>query len=205
MKKIFIINAGQSFATSGGLFNNTITETTQQFFNQSEDIIVQTTTLENGYTAEEEVSKFVWADVIIYHTPVWWFQVPFNFKKYIDEVLTAGGNNGIFRNDGRSSSNPDINYGTGGMLQGKKYMLTTTWNAPAAAFTLPGEFFDQKSVDEGSFFGFHRMNAFTGMTPLKSYHFYDVIKNANIEEHMKAYSQHLEETFSECECLTALD
>lgn len=77
-------------------------------------------------------------------------------------------------------------------------MLTTTWNAPATAFTLPGEFFDQKSVDEGAFFGFHRMNAFTGMTPLKSYHFHDVEKNANIEKDMKAYQKHLEATFSDC-------
>ena len=42
------------------------------------------------------------------------------------------------------------------------------------------------------------MNAFTGMTPLKSYHFHDVEKNANIENDMKAYSQHLEETFADC-------
>ena len=197
MKKIFIINAGQNFGHSGGLFNNTIAETTQKFFGQSEEISIQTTTIQNGYLAEEEVSKFAWADVIIYHTPVWWFQLPYNFKKYIDEVFTAGHNKGIYRSDGRKSANPEINYGTGGTMQGKKYMLTTTWNAPATAFTLPGEFFDQKSVDEGPFFGFHRMNAFTGMTPLKSYHFHDVEKNANIEKDMKAYSQHLEETFAD--------
>jgi len=198
MKKIFIINAGQSFGHSGGLFNNTIAETTQGFFNQSEEVSIQTTTIENGYSLEEEVSKFAWADVIIYHTPVWWFQLPFNFKKYIDEVFTAGHNKGIYRSDGRKADNPEINYGTGGLMQGKKYMLTTTWNAPATAFTLPGEFFDQKSVDEGPLFGFHRMNAFTGMTPLKSYHFHDVEKNANVEKDMKAYTEHLEETFSDC-------
>lgn len=198
MKKIFIINAGQHFGHSGGLFNNTITENTENFFRKSEEYRVQTTTIENGYSTEEEVQKFVWANVIIYHTPVWWFQIPHNFKKYIDEVFTAGHNKGIYRSDGRKLSNPEINYGTGGLMQGKKYMLTTTWNAPATAFTLPGEFFDQKSVDEGPFFGFHKMNAFTGMKPLKSYHFHDVEKNANIEKDMKAYKEHLEETFSDC-------
>ena len=203
MKKIFIINAGQNFGHSGGLFNNTIAETTEKFFRQSEEVIIQTTTIQNGYSAEEEVSKFVWADVIIYHTPVWWFQLPYNFKKYIDEVFTVGHNKGIYKSDGRTRTNPDINYGTGGQLYGRKYMLTTSWNAPATAFTLPGEFFDQKSVDEGAFFGFHRMNAFTGMTPLKSYHFHDVEKNANIEKDMKAYNQHLEETFADS--LIALD
>lgn len=196
MKKIFIINAGQNFALSGGLFNKTITETTEKFFNQSEDFIIQTTTIENGYSIEEELNKFNWADFIIYHTPVWWFQIPFNFKKYIDEVFTAGHNKGLYRSDGRKASNPDINYGTGGLMYGKKYMLTTTWNAPAAAFTLPNEFFDQKSVDEGPFFGFHKMNAFIGMTPLKSYHFHDVEKNTNIVKDMRSYTNHLEETFT---------
>jgi modulator of drug activity B len=30
------------------------------------------------------------------------------------------------------------------MLGGRKYMLTTSWNAPATAFTLPGEFLMRK-------------------------------------------------------------
>lgn len=78
-------------------------------------------------------------------------------------------------------------------------MVTSSWNAPKTAFTLPGEFFNQKSVDEGVLFGFHRMNAFTGMTPLKSFHFHDVEKNANIERDLGAYNQHLQEVFAICE------
>jgi modulator of drug activity B len=33
-------------------------------------------------------------------------------------------------------------------------------------------------------FGFHRMNAFTGMTPLEGMHFHDVEKNADIVKDM---------------------
>lgn len=187
---VFIINAGQYFGHSGGQFNNTITDVTTAFL-KDKDINLKVTAIANGYDPEEEVNKFVWADIIIYHTPIWWFQLPHDFKRYIDVVFTAGHQKGIYYSDGRTSSNPEINYGTGGMLHGKKYMLTTSWNAPKTAFTLPGEFFDQRSVDNGPLFGFHRMNAFTGLESLESFHFHDVEKNADIPRDMKIYKQHL--------------
>lgn len=199
MKKIFIINAGQNFGHSSGRFNNTITAETLAFFENLENTEVIKTDIDKGYDPAEEVSKFVWADVVIYHTPIWWFQLPNGFKKYIDEVFTAGHQKGIYHSDGRSAENPKINYGTGGMMHGKHYMLTTTWNAPETAFTLPGEFFNEHSVDEGPLFGFHRMNAFTGMNPLKSFHFHDVEKNADIKRDMTNYREHLQETFSSVE------
>jgi len=187
---VFIINAGQHFGHSGGQFNNTITDVTTAFL-KDKDINLKVTAIANGYDPDEEVNKFVWADIIIYHTPIWWFQLPHDFKKYIDVVFTAGHQKGIYHSDGRTSSNPEVNYGTGGMLHGKKYMLTTSWNAPKTAFTLPGEFFDQRSVDNGPLFGFHRMNAFTGLESLESFHFHDVEKNADIPRDMKIYKQHL--------------
>lgn len=74
------------------------------------------------------VSKYVWADVIIYHIPVWWFQVPFKLKEYIDMVFAEGHENGIYKNDGRSrsSDNPKLHYETEGLLHSRKYMLTTS-------------------------------------------------------------------------------
>ncbi|WP_118973220.1 NAD(P)H-dependent oxidoreductase [Taibaiella koreensis] len=195
MKNILIINGGQQFEHSGGLFNNTVTRATADFFAQAGDYNVQITNVEEGYDPDAEVQKFVWADIIIYHTPIWWFQVPFAFKRYLDEVFTAGHQKGIYRSDGRNMDNPGINYGTGGMLHGRRYMLTSSWNAPATAFTLPGEFFKEKSVDEGPMFGFHRMNAFTGMIPLESFHFHDVEKNADVPRDMMLYRKHLEQVF----------
>ncbi|MBE9583592.1 NAD(P)H-dependent oxidoreductase [Mucilaginibacter sp. JRF] len=194
-KKIFIINGGQVFGHSGGRFNKTLFEATKAFFNNKPEFEVQYTDINEAYDARAEVDKFVWADVIIYHTPVWWFQLPHGFKQYIDEVFTEGHATGIYHSDGRSSANPEINYGTGGMMHGTKYMLTTSWNAPATAFTLPGEFFNERSVDDGPLFGFHRMNAFTGMEPLESIHFHDVEKNADIPGDMQRYEAHLNKLF----------
>ncbi|HMM01357.1 MULTISPECIES: NAD(P)H-dependent oxidoreductase [unclassified Dysgonomonas] len=192
MKKIFVINGAPKFAHSGGEFNKTLTNWTVDYFKNNKGYEVKTTDINDSYKPEEEVEKFVWADVIIYHTPIWWFQLPNDLKKYIDEVFTAGHQNGIYFSDGRRSANPTRNYGTGGLLQGRKYMLTTTWNAPVEAFTLEDEFFKQHSVDKGVMFGFHRMNAFIGLEPVDSFHFYDVMKNSNIKQSEKNYRAHLD-------------
>lgn len=192
--KIFIINAGQVFAHSGGLFNNTLTSWTVEFL-ERKGIDYQVININDDFDPMAEVERFKWADLVIYHFPIWWFQVPNRLKKYIDDVFTAGHQNGMYTSDGRSRKNPAINYGTGGLMQGKKYMATTSWNAPETAFTLPGEFFEQHSVDEGVLFGFHKMNQFVGMDRVPGFHFHDLEKNATPERlasYRHDYLQHLE-------------
>lgn len=196
MKKILVINGGQNFRHSGGAYNNTVTSVTEAFFTENPGFEVKVTHIDNGYDENEEVEKYVWADVIIYHTPIWWFQVPHGLKKYIDEVFTAGHRKGMYNTDGRKADNPLINYGKGGTLHGRQYMVTTSWNAPTTAFTLPGEFFNETSVDDGILFGFHRMNAFIGLEPLSGFHFHDVEKNPQVETDMERYRQHLEGIFT---------
>lgn len=191
MKNIFIINGGHPFAHSGGRFNETLFNTTITYFEQKDNFAVKSTQVGEDYNAKEEVEKFKWADIVIYHTPIWWFQIPFGFKKYIDEVFTEGHQNGIYKSDGRSRTNPDINYGTGGLMHGKKYILTSSWNAPKAAFTIENEFFNQKSVDEGALFGFHRMNVFIGMELLSTHHFHDMEKNADVPMELENYREFL--------------
>lgn len=197
MKKIFVINGGQRFAHSGGAFNNTLTQWTSDFL-LGNKLEIRVTNINDDFVTIDEVENFKWADLIIYNTPIWWFQVPNRMKKYIDEVFTAGHQNGIYQSDGRSRKNPDINYGTGGLMQGKKYMVNSTWNAPDTAFTLPGEFFNETSVDDGVLFGFHRMNAFTGMEKIQGFHFHDLEKNATperIENYKNTYLNHLNQVF----------
>lgn len=191
MKRIFIINGGQHFAHSGGTFNKTLTNWTTDFL-RNNNFEIKVTDINDDFIAENEVENFKWADLIIYNTPIWWFQVPNRLKKYIDEVFTAGHQNGIYNSDGRSSKNPTINYGTGGLMHGKQYMINTTWNAPDTAFTLPGEFFNETSVDDGVLFGFHKMNAFTGMSKIQGFHFHDLEKNATTERIANYHSNYIE-------------
>ena len=195
MTKVFVINGGQKFSHSGGRFNASLVNWDITYFTRENGFELKVSDINDHYNPDEEVEKFVWADIVIYHTPIWWFGLPHKFKEYLDIVFTAGHRKGIYYSDGRKKDNPAINYGTGGSLHGRQYMLTTTWNAPETAFTLPGEFFLQTNVDNGVMFGFHRMNAFTGMTPLKSFHFHDLEKNATlerIENYKDQYINHLQ-------------
>lgn len=199
MKKIFIINGGQHFAHSGGKLNHTIAAWDDEFFSTNEHYELQTTHVSEGYDIEAEVDKYLWADVVIYHFAAWWMNMPYTLKEYLDNVLTAGHRKGMYYSDGRKSDNPERNYGKGGLMQGRTYMVTTTWNAPETAFSIPGEFFNGRSVDDGVLFGFHRMHAFIGMeAPLESFHFHDVEKNISDERvaGFKAeYMAHLKELF----------
>lgn len=191
MKNILVINGSQVFGDSTGRYNKTITEATLSFFQEKGDVEIQLTEIAQGYNVTAEVDKFIWADVIIYHTPVWWFQLPYDFKKYLDMVFEEGYGR-IYRSDGRRSNNPKMNYGTGGLLQGKKYLLTTSWNAPEEAFVVAGEFFAQRSVDDGCLYGFHKMNEFVGMSALRSFHFFDVEKDNTMNDDIIAWTKHLE-------------
>ncbi|MBD8388284.1 NAD(P)H-dependent oxidoreductase [Dysgonomonas sp. BGC7] len=197
--KVFIINGGQHFAHSGGRFNKTLTEWTVNFFEKEKNAEVKVTDINDEYDAEEEIRKYVWADVVIYHFPVWWFHLPFRLKEYIDQVFTAGHNNGIYKSDGRSrhSDNPKLHYGTGGLLQGRKYMLTSSWNAPIEAFTVKGEFFEQNDEDQ-VLIGVHKLNQFTGLERLESFHFHEMEKavtDESIENNKNEYIKHLRKVF----------
>lgn len=193
MKKIFILNAGKPFLHAQGEFNRAVTAITIDYFKERDDRIeMQVTDINAGYQIIEEIEKYKWADLIIYHTPIWWFNIPHGLKQYFDEVFSKGRHYALSIGDGRSSADPTINYGTGGLLIQKPYMVTTSMNAPKDAFTTPGDFFSQRSVDDGILFGFHRTHAYMGMKPLESFHFYDIIKNADTAKYLKQYRLHLD-------------
>lgn len=199
MKKIFVINGGMKFGHSGGRLNETITEWDKEFFTAENGFELKVTEVGNeDYSPSDEVDKFLWADVVVYHFPVWWMYIPFTLKKYMDTVLTEGHRKGMYYSDGRKADNPTRNYGKGGSMHGTQYMVTTTWNAPETAFTIPEEFFEGRSVDNGVLFPFHKMNEFCGLSPLPSKHFHDVEKNGSPElvaSFKKEYLKHLKEVF----------
>lgn len=198
MRKIFVINGGLKFAHSNGTLNHSLSEIDKGYFTANNGFEFRFTDINEAYDIEAEVDNFLWADTVIYHFPAWWMGMPFAQKEYIDRVFTAGHRKGMYYSDGRKSDNPEVNYGKGGLMHGRTYLVTTTWNAPETAFTLPGEFFQQKSIDEGVLFGFHRMHAFVGMEPLESMHFHDVEKNGGAERMtllLDGYKSHLKKHF----------
>ncbi|TWI54964.1 modulator of drug activity B [Pseudomonas duriflava] len=191
---ILLINGGKAFAHSGGRYNDTLH--TMAVGHLSElGHTVKETRIEDGYDVEAEVQKYLWADAIIYQMPGWWMGAPWTVKKYLDEVLTAG-HGSLYANDGRTRSDPSKQYGSGGLLQGRRYMLSLTWNAPKAAFDEPGNFFEGKGVD-GVYFPFHKSQQFIGLEALPTFLANDVIKEPNIERDVADYQAHLTKVFGQ--------
>ncbi|MBJ7545998.1 NAD(P)H-dependent oxidoreductase [Pseudomonas sp. OA3] len=192
MKKILLLNGGKAFAHSHGQYNSTLHDAAVAFLDRA-GFDVKTTFIDGGYDVEEEVQKFLWADVVIYQMPGWWMGAPWTVKKYLDEVFTAG-HGSLYANDGRTRSDASQKYGSGGLIQGKQYMLSLTWNAPIQAFEDPTDFFEGKGVD-AVYFPFHKANEFLGMTGLPTFICNDVMKVPNIEQDVARYEQHLAQVF----------
>ena len=194
MKKALILNAHQEYPFAKGELNRSIAEKIGSHLEQK-GYEVQMTTMKDHWNVDEEVDKHVWADLVILQSPVNWMGLPWSFKKYMDEVYTAGMFGKLCQNDGRSKESPTKNYGAGGVLADTKYMMSLTFNAPKEAFDDESEFlFQGKSVDD-LFFPQHMNFRFFGMQPLPTFVCYDVMKNANIENDFKRLDEHLKELF----------
>lgn len=194
MKNVFIINGHQYYPFAEGKLNGTLVEKASEILTKK-GYNIRTTTMKDDYDVEEEIEKHLWADVVLLQTPVNWMGVTWSFKKYMDEVYTAGMFGKLCNNDGRSEEAPKENYGAGGQLTKAKYMLSLTFNAPKEAFDDPKEYlFAGKSVDD-LLFPQHMNFRFFGMQALPTFACYDVMKNPEVEADFKRFEAHLEKYF----------
>ena len=194
MQNILIINGHHYYPFAEGNLNKALVEKAQSWLIER-GYDVKTTASEGDYDVEEELEKHQWADVVILQSPVNWMGVTWSFKKYMDEVYTAGMRGALCDGDGRTAEAPTKNYGAGGTLDGTKYMLSLTFNAPEEAFNDPEEYlFQGKSVDD-LWFPMHMNFRFFGMEALPTFVCYDVMKNPDIEADFQRFEAHLEEHF----------
>ncbi|WP_263833487.1 NAD(P)H-dependent oxidoreductase [Sulfurospirillum oryzae] len=175
MKNVLIINGHQYYAhIAEGKLTQLYIDTAEEFL-KSKGFNVKHAKAESNYNPLEEVEKFKWADYFIIQYPVYWMGVPWMMKKYIDEVFSAGTNNGIYASDGRSRSDASKRYGSGGLMQGKKYMLSLTYNCPVTEFGNKEGFFEGLSLDAANI-ATHKTWQFCGATPMETYSVHDIFK-----------------------------
>ena len=190
MKKVLILNGHQYYdVVAKG-------ELTQAYINKANDFFlkngfeVKHTNIEKGYDKEEECEKFEWADYVLFQYPVYWMSVPWIAKKYFDETFTKERN---YTREGRSRTDASKLYGSGGLLQGKKYMLSLTYNCPASAFDNKSSLFDGMSLDQAHV-AVHKTFQFCGLEPLETYAVHDIFKgdldlNAELEKFEKVLTK----------------
>ena len=193
MSNILIINGAKQFEHSNGELNDTLTQFSESHLTTLGHT-VQVTRTDSEYDIQAEIKKYLWADVVIYQMPGWWMGAPWTVKKYMDDVFTEG-HGSLYASDGRTRSDASKKYGSGGLIQGKKYMLSLTWNAPLEAFTDKDQFFEGVGVD-GAYLPFHKANQFLGMDPLPTFIVNDVIKMPDVPSYIAEYRKHLAEIFA---------
>lgn len=192
MKKVLIINAHQKYeGFAPGRLNQTLVDIMKEEL-ETKGCEVKLTSIEKGYDINEEIDKHVWADVIITQSPVYWFSGPWIYKKYIDEIFTTSlVQQSLLVDDGRTRKDPSKQYGTGGKMYGKKYMLSLTWNAPKEAFDNTAQVLFQGKTAEEVFISNTAVYKFCGAEILPSFSCYDVLKNPDIEAEFERMKAHL--------------
>ncbi|KAA8500050.1 Modulator of drug activity B [Porphyridium purpureum] len=191
-----LVNGHEPYSFSPGRLNATLTDMGATLLRaKGHEVQVTYTSSKSEYDVVAEVEKHVWADVVILQIPVNWMAVPWSMKKYMDEVYSAGMDGRLCHGDGRTRADPSKQYGTGGTLSGKKYMLSVTFNAPEESFNDASQYlFQGKSVDE-LFFWLHMNFRFFDMEPLPTFAAWDVMKNPSVESDFERFKKHLADHF----------
>ncbi|WP_424970169.1 NAD(P)H-dependent oxidoreductase [Dinoroseobacter sp. S76] len=194
MSKIFILNGAQPYPFAPGALNAAFAQRANDAL-EGAGHTLRLTTIAEGYDVEAEIANHQWADRILLQFPVNWMGVPWSFKKYMDEVYTAGMDGRLCHGDGRSQEAPKANYGMGGALSGTRYMISATLNAPRAAFDTPSEpFFAGARIDD-LLRPVHLNAKFFGMAPLPTFAAHDVMKNPEIAQDFARFDAHIAEHF----------
>ncbi len=194
MSNILIINAHHKYPFSEGRLNGALVQMADELL-KAKGHETRIVNIDEVWNVETELENHQWADTILLQSPVNWMGVPWTFKRYMDEVYTAGMGGQLCNGDGRHEDAPKENYGAGGALTGKTYMLSLTFNAPKEAFDDEQEYlFQGKSVDD-LFFPMHMNFRFFGMDALPTFASFDVMKNAEAENDFKRFSDHIQENY----------
>ena len=194
--KALLINGYETFPGVGqGTLNQSLMQLTKEML-ESKGYEVKMTEVEKGYELTEEHEKILWADAVYLQTPIYWFGIPGAFKSYIDRVLMMGYADGsTLSGDGRTRSDASKKYGSGGNLQAKKYMLTSTWNAPKQAFADKEQFFEGLNVDE-VLTQVHKSYQFLGLQKMPSFSFFDVFKDhESVVPQVEQFKAHIQANF----------
>ena len=96
----------------------------------------------------------------------------------MDEVFNAGIATKVFlEGDGRTRLDLSRQYGTGGKMQGKKFMICATWNAPSEAFDNPQWRIIRRQGNGGLLSPHHVQLQVHGYDMLPDYGVFDIFKN----------------------------
>lgn len=177
MQTALLILGNDTGPDSGGGYNRALHDIAIETLSPSHNIL--TTDIEGGWDIGEEIKKLLAADVVIYQYPVFWYMPPARLKDYLDTVLTHGVHYGSVQDNGMA-----------GLLNGH-YMLSTTWNAPAAHFNNPDTFFAGHTVYD-TLISMRKTQEFVGLKEVPHFACHEVNSQTDIKPDLERYRAHLQ-------------
>lgn len=197
IKKVLLIDTHLTYPNwTEGTLNGSFYTIAKDFFIAKSCEILETK-IEKGYEIEDEVEKHLQADLVILQTPVNWFGAPWIYKKYVDEVFNSAlGSKKLLIGDGRSREDSSKQYGSGGNMQGRKFMICATWNAPAEAFNNPAQNLLRGKDTSDLFLNITSNYRFCGYDILPDYNCFDIYKGDEIKNDLENYPIYLEKILS---------
>ena len=178
MKNLFIIKAHQNYPIAKGQLNSLMADDIEKFF-KAHDFAVNRTNVSSSYNVKHEQEKFLWADIIVFQFPVFWFNAPALLHQYIQDIYEYG----VFYTSSKE-------YGQGGLLKGKNYMFSTTWGASDTAFK-KGLWKGCHSPDE-VLLPLHKTQEYIGLSALPTFACTNVVASDNPNKYRKALQEHLQ-------------
>ncbi len=115
--KVLVVTAGYSIFDAKGHLNSFLAHLTEKFLiNKGCDVNFSDVT-KDTLSIDRELDKLLWAEVIIYITPIMWFNMPYPLVKWLDEVLVY-----------QKTFVITEEYGEGGQVPAEKFMIVATSN-----------------------------------------------------------------------------
>jgi len=189
---VLIINGHQPYPTSPGTLNASFVALADKVL-AAQGCDIQQVKVCDAWNVQDEVERQLWAEIILLQFPLNSMSIPWSLKRYLDEVYTAGMDGRLARGDGRTRSDPSKQYGSGGLMQGRSYMLSVTLNAPENAFGDTAQnLFTGRTLDD-LLSPVHINFSFFGLEPMKTFAAYDVSKAPTIERDLERFHIHLKD------------
>lgn len=114
---ILVVTAGYSIFDAKGQLNGFLAHLTEKNLAGKGHKVKISDVTKDTWNADREVEKLLWAETIIYITPIMWFNMPAPLVKWFDEVLLY-----------EKTFVITDEYGEGGQVPADNFMVVTTSN-----------------------------------------------------------------------------
>ncbi len=115
--KVLLVTAGYSIFDAKGQLNSFRAYLTEKNLTEKGYDVKISNVTKDTWNVDREVAKLLWAETVIYITPIMWFNMPAPMVKWLDEVLLYE----------KTFIITDA-YGEGGQVPADNFMIVTTSN-----------------------------------------------------------------------------